>query len=162
MEPRIRKTINVSLQSKKYCGPMNELINKWEDDGCNLSIQVCEQLLKLDKLEQSATFLNILNAFELTEKLAAVYKIDDKNKIEEILSKVIKLDTANLSEIFMTFNQIQESPIVETKRNVESSKPIEKPIIKVEPIAESVDTTDDTDDEESIGSEIPMDFLFNS
>ena len=155
---KIRKTINISLQSKKYGPQMNELINKWEQDGDNISFKFCEMLLKFENLLQSATFLKVLNVFELTEKMATVYELDDKDKIEEILSKVVQIDNTSLSEIFMTFNQIQESHIVEPKRNVEIVKPIKKETIKQEPIK----VEEPMIEEEVSDDEVPMDFLFNS
>ena len=176
MDNKYRKTINVSLQSKKYYKPMNELIHEWEEDGCNLSVQICEQLLKLNKLEKFAAFLNVFAIFELTEKMANVYNIDDK-KMDEILSKVIKIDNVGLSEIFMTLSQIQDTPIVETKKNIDVQevnieKPIQeislKPVEKIESIPTIIKTEtviptiiESEEQNEDFDMEIPMDFLLN-
>ena len=40
-----RRAINISLQSKKYAEPINEMIQSWEDENLNISTQVCDALL---------------------------------------------------------------------------------------------------------------------
>lgn len=164
-----RKTINVSLQSRKYCGSMNELINKWEEEGNNLSIQVCENLLKYNEIQQSPTMLRVLNMFDLVKKSLEIYDIKDEARIEDVLSKVIKIDTSGLNEIFLTMNQLQDTQISNSKENI--VVPIQ-PIMKtIEPIVqekkEQIDNSNiETKMEEvPIPSQeefdIPMDFLIN-
>lgn len=164
-----RNTINVSLQSRKYREPMNKLIHSWEEDGNNLSVQICENLLLLEKLQKSATMLKVINMFELTKKTLELYNIKDDAKIEEIMSKIVLLDASGLNEIFLTMNQIQDTQKntenIETKK-ITVNEMIEKKlepnnqdnsfeqINKTEPKIEvPIPTLDSLD--------IPMDFLIN-
>ena len=45
-----RRAINISLQSKKYAEPINEMIQSWEDENLNISTQVCDALLFVERL----------------------------------------------------------------------------------------------------------------
>lgn len=169
-----RKTINVSLQSRKYNEPMNELINKWEEDGDNISIQVCETLLKWNEFQQSPTMLRIFNVFELIKKSLELYNIEDENKIEEVLNSVIKFDATGLNEIFLTMSQLQGSNIKKVENIVQSpttkvepitevhikeDKPITIPTPKVEQLKDDVNLEKEVPFEEDI--DIPLDFLIN-
>lgn len=165
---KIRKTINVSLQSRKYCGPMNDLINKWEEDGNNLSIQICENLLKWNEIQQSPTMLRVINMFDLITKSLELYNMKDEAKIEDVLSKVIKFDASGLNEIFLTMNQLQDTKISNNENIVTPIQPIVKNVeptvqpkieqsknLIVEPKIEEVPIP--TQEE----FDIPMDFLMN-
>ena len=181
MDKKMRKTINVSLQSKKYQGPMNELISGWEEDGYNVSAEICERLLLLDKLYQSATFLQVLNIYEITEKMAAVYHIEDKQTLEEIFAQVIKIDNAQLSNTFMTLNQIVVKGTADTMsvNDEHSVSRYEEPPIEERPVEQeqipvsreprpvsrpAVTPIQEPEPQENTfgGMEIPLDFLMNS
>ncbi len=159
---RIRKTINVSLQSKKLGGPINELINRWEADGSNLSVQICENLLRLDQLEHSGTMLKVLNLFDLTKQTASIYNIKDEAKIEEILSRAITINPSVIAELFLsdtnntsareTIEQTQYVPVPKQVPVQEVAKPVETEPVTIQ--TDDVPFSDDTD--------IPMDFLMNS
>lgn len=165
-----RKTINVSLQSRKYSEPMNELINKWEEDGDNISIQVCETLLKWNELQKSPTMLRIFNMFELIKKSIELYGINDDKKIEEILSSVVKFDATGLNEIFLTMSQIESSNTKKVE-NIVSKIPIEKetinntlpkeerPKVVIPKEPEKVEEHNDVPFDGDV--DIPMDFLMN-
>lgn len=161
-----RKTINVSLQSKKYSGPINDLINRWEEDGNNLSVQICENLLKLDQLEHSGTMLKVLNLYELTKRTANIYNIKDETKIEEILSKAIIINPSAITEIFIGNSNTTSR---ETVEQINYMPPVTQPVERQEltqvdrqnesslldnPINDVPFSLDDGD--------IPMDFLLNS
>lgn len=159
---RIRKTINVSLQSKKLGGPINELINRWEAEGSNLSVQICENLLRLDQLEHSGTMLKVLNLFDLTRQTASIYNIKDEARIEEILSRALTINPSVIAELFLSdINTSARETIVEQTEYVPVPKPVPvqeaiKPV-KTEPVeiyTDDVPFSNDTD--------IPMDFLMNS
>lgn len=159
---RIRKTINVSLQSKKLGGPINELINRWEAEGSNLSVQICENLLRLDQLEHSGTMLKVLNLFDLTRQTASIYNIKDEAKIEEILSRALTINPSVIAELFLS--DMNNTPVRETVEQTEyvpvpKQVPVQEVIkpVQTEPVVipqDDVPFSDDTD--------IPMDFLMNS
>lgn len=158
-----RKTINVSLQSKKYSGPINELINRWEEDGSNLSVQICENLLKLDQLEHSGTMLKVLNMYELTKRTANIYNIKDETKIEEILSKAIVINPSAITEIFIGNSNT-------TRETVDTvyMPPVQQPVMEETPVLQRVERQQEESvsipmEEEPFSlEEVPMDFLMNS
>lgn len=167
---RIRKTINVSLQSKKLGGPINELINRWEAEGSNLSVQICENLLRLDQLEHSGTMLKVLNLFDLTKQTASIYNIKDESKIEEILSRAITINPSVIAELFLTDTNAPaplQNGEYRNRETIEQTEyvPVPKQVpvqevvrpVETEPVTipqDDVPFMDDTD--------IPMDFLMNS
>lgn len=159
---RVRKTINVSLQSKKLGGPINDLINRWEAEGSNLSVQICENLLRLDQLEHSGTMLKVLNLFDLTRQTASIYNIKDEAKIEEILSRAITINPSVIAELFLA--DTTNAPIREAiEKNEYVPVPKQVPVqevvkpVEAEPVTISQDDVPFSDD-----TEIPMDFLMNS
>ena len=159
---RIRKTINVSLQSKKLGGPINELINRWEAEGSNLSVQICENLLRLDQLEHSGTMLKVLNLFDLTRQTASIYNIKDEARIEEILSRALTINPSVIAELFLSdvntpiretiVEQTEYVPVPKSVPVKEDTKPVETEPVEIK--SDDVPFFDDTD--------IPMDFLMNS
>lgn len=160
---RIRKTINVSLQSKKLCNPINELINRWEAEGSNLSVQICENLLRLDQLEHSGTMLKVLNLFDLTRQTASIYNIKDEAKVEEILSRAITINPSVIAELFLSdANAPARETIVEKTEYVPVPKPV--PVqevvrpVETESVEVQMDDVPFFDDD----ADIPMDFLMNS
>lgn len=106
---KTRKTINVSLQSKKYSDPINRIINEWEDDGSNISVEVCENILLFEKFDKSIVLSNIKNVYELIEKIVALYYPLDSDKasmkIEELLSEVISVDNGKLTSALANLNE---------------------------------------------------------
>lgn len=104
-----KKTINVSIQSKKYSGPINRILDKWEKNGLNASNEVSENILLVDKLNKSITFSNMFNIYELIEKMVGLYEdLDSQSafmKIENILSQVITIDNSKLGSVLALLNE---------------------------------------------------------
>lgn len=104
-----KKTINVSIQSKKYSVAINKILDKWEENGLNASNEVSENILLVDKLNKSITFCNMLNIYELIEKMVGLYENLDSPtafmKIESILSEVVTIDNSKLSNVLSQLNQ---------------------------------------------------------
>lgn len=124
-----KKTINVSIQSKKYSAPINKILDKWEKSGLNASNEVSENILLVDKLNKSITFSNIFNVYELIEKMVGLYEdLDSPSaflKIESILSEVITIDNSKISSVLSLLNEEYVRNINNTNSpnnvNIESS-----------------------------------------
>ena len=80
-DTKVRKAINVSLQSKKYTDTINEIVQEWESQNLNISSETCDdQLAVLPKY--------ILNDFENTDwtitltsnDIATTYSFDGDKK----------------------------------------------------------------------------------
>lgn len=139
------KTLNVSLQSKKYGPSINKIVEKWKEDGLNISPEVCKAILMKDKIESNATLLQVLSAYDLVEKILKMKGISDESMLESIFSEMIKIDMNKLSTLF-TEEVSKEKPMNHTKEEKieEKSEKKEEKELKVE---------------NSI--EIPTDFLMN-
>lgn len=99
---KIRKNINVSLQSKFYSKPINNILNDWTDDNLNISIEVCNSILLSDKISKSPTLSKVMTTTDLVHKMLDLYKIEKNDTlIEEILSKLISVDMAQLNDIIV-------------------------------------------------------------
>lgn len=173
MEPKTRKTLNISLQAQEYSTPMNDLVQKWEEKGANISIEVCKNLLAYDKITSSKTMGTVLDVYDVVKRILNRYGIEDEDKIEEILSKVICFNMSSLNEVFLTINQIYDSTMsgenvdnLFQQKNDVKSKVIETPIIenKVESKVESSKPMEQKVEDVPIPNseiDIPMDFLMN-
>lgn len=139
------KTLNVSLQSKKYGPSINKIVEKWKEDGLNISPEVCKSILMKDKIESNATLLQVLSAYDLVEKILKMKGISDETMLESIFSEMIKIDMNKLSTLF-TEEVSKEKPKNHTKEEKIEDKP-EKKEEKELKIENSV--------------EIPTDFLMN-
>ena len=69
MEPKTRKTLNISLQAQEYSTPMNDLVQKWEEKGANISIEVCKNLLAYDKITSSKTMGTVLDVYDVVKRI---------------------------------------------------------------------------------------------
>lgn len=159
-----RKTINVSLQSKKYLEPINKILNEWEAEELNLSTQICENLLLVQRLKNSITFGNVLAVYELIERMMKVYDIKDKSQLEQIFSEIISIDHAKLGQMVTKLNpEISVKPQAEAAMTQTENPTVQIQTTKVEekPIATPVEVVKPMDAENS-DPEIPIDFLFNS
>lgn len=168
-----RRTINVSLQSKKYLEPVNKILNDWEEDSLNLSTQICDNILLVNQLKKSVTFGNVLAVYELIERMIKVYHIDDESQLEKIFSSVVTVDNGRLTYLLSQFNNstskaepVQTEIAVEKKTEVVESKPTEVVETFVAPNTEN--KTQEVDNEISVTKEdddddfgIPLDFLLN-
>lgn len=104
-----KKTINVSIQSKKYSAPINKILDKWEKNGLNASSEISENILLVDKLNKSITFNNMFYIYELIEKMVGLYEdLDSPSafaKIENILSQVVSIDNSKLGSVLAQINE---------------------------------------------------------
>ena len=138
-----RKTINVSLQSKKYLDSVNKILNEWEDDSLNLSTQICETLLLMDRLKKSATFANVIAMYELIEKMMKVYHVEDEAQLNKIFSEVVSVDSSKLTHLLSQLNQENK-----TQQNVvisETNPVIQEVENRVENTTENVDVAHNTE-----------------
>lgn len=159
-----RKTINVSLQSKKYLEPINKILNEWEAEELNLSTQICENLLLVQRLKNSITFGNVLAVYELIERMMKVYDVKDKSQLEQIFSEIISIDHAKLGQMVTKLNpEISVNPQAEAAMTQTENPTVQIQTTKVEekPIVTPVEVVKPMDAENS-DPEIPIDFLFNS
>ena len=167
-----RRTINVSLQSKKYLEPVNQILNEWEEDSLNLSTQICETLLQMQKLKASGTFSSVLAVYELIERVTKVYNIQDHAQIERLFAEAVTINHSKLGKLITNLNPEltqetiakpatpkqtvkKEKPKVITEEIVEESIPVVEEVQSVE-VEETV-VTESQDGE----MEIPLDFLLN-
>lgn len=111
-QQKIRKNINVSIQSKKYNEPINDVLTNWEDEGLNISTEVCNSILLANKIANSPTLLNVMNIYDLAEKILNLYQVDEvENSLEDILSKLINVNGSELTEVInATFNGDYNTP----------------------------------------------------
>lgn len=98
-----KKTINISLQSKKYYEPINEVLAEWEKNGLQASTEVCESILWSKKLNSSMTLISVLNAYSTAEKMLSLYSMgaeydDLESKLEAVISSAITVDVNKLIE----------------------------------------------------------------
>lgn len=121
MNKKLRRTLNISLQSKKYSEPINDIVNNWEEEGSNTSAEVCNLILLQDKYNKSITLSNVKNIFELIQKMIGIYtELDTPESnmlIEEVLSKVIIIDNSKLSVALAELNQRLSNSNKKSKMN---------------------------------------------
>ena len=173
-----RKTINVSLQSKKYLDSVNKILNEWEDDSLNLSTQICETLLLMDRLKKSATFANVIAMYELIERMMKVYHIEDETLLNKIFSEVVQVDNLKLTQLLSQLNQEQkpqQSNTIREEHQQINTQHIEKQEVIVEKVDEKTEIKTDTKEKPQVPPniqtndelavtgdvEVPLDFLLN-
>lgn len=151
------KTINVSLQSKRYAEPINKIIAEWKADGLNVSTEVCESILLKNKVDKSATLLQVLSALDLVEKLLKIKGIEDTETVEKILKRMININMNGLTDSLTDLEE-KEKPI---------SKPIENQSLKIEKKESSKEENTTKEivkpkmEYNNMEIEIPSDFLMN-
>lgn len=171
---KVRKTINVSIQSKKYSNSINKIVNEWEENGLNVSTEVCDMILLMSKLKNTITFFNMFNMYELTEKIVGLYYDLDSpianQKIEEILSEVIKIDNSKLTDVLANINKEANSKSNQINETQNTSKEditeisadtdkYSKPLPKKHEETKTVINEEVSEDDEFT---IPTDFFLNS
>lgn len=149
------KTINVSLQSKRYAEPINNIVAEWKADGLNVSTETCESILLKNKVDKSATLLQVLSALDLVEKLLKIKGIEDVETVETILNKMISINMNGLTEGLATLEG-KEFSIEEPKKVI-----IKEDIKKVERTTKEVPKVEIPKSSNDIEIEIPNDFLMN-
>lgn len=176
-----RKTINVSLQSKKYLDSVNKILNEWEDDSLNLSTQICETLLLMDRLKKSATFANVIAMYELIEKMMKVYHIEDEAQLNAIFAEVVSVDSSKLTHLLSQLNQETKTqtntvviektkPFIQVDENNMKEEAITAEDVEVNPNTKQTKENDIVNTPNSQANnelamtgeiEVPMDFLLN-
>lgn len=96
---KIRKNLNISIQSKKYSMTINDILNKWDDEDKNISTEVCESILLSNEIYKSPTLINIIAIYKLIQQLIDLYDLKDDDVIELILSDIITIKNNNLPKI---------------------------------------------------------------
>lgn len=119
----LRKSLNVSLQSKKYAEPINKLLDIWKDEGLNASTEVCENILLCDKIKKSFTLVNVLNAYNTAEQMV---KLCNHNLSNEELNKII--DSVITSAIVIDNNKLIDN-IKNLNNKLLTQTPAEEPNI---------------------------------
>jgi iron-sulfur cluster repair protein YtfE (RIC family) len=165
-----RRTINVSLQSKKYLEPINQILNEWEDESLNLSTQICETLLQMKKLKSSGTFSSVLAVYELIERVMKVYDIQDHAQLERLFAEAVTINHSKLGKMITNLNPELPQPENKIQKpKVEKTEQVATPKIKpaapaaieneIKPVIQEVDALTESQEDDN---EIPLDFLMNS
>lgn len=177
---KIRKNVNVSIQSKKYNESINAVLNDWEEEGLNISTEVCNSILLANKIAKSPTLLNVMNIYDLAEKILNLYQIDEvENSLEEVLSKLINVNGSELTNVIGgIFNDTSKTN--QKVSNKQSNKHIKddndevnkKSMTSSKKVNSETDSIAISSDEDNLGDnnfeynddnyEIPEDILFNS
>lgn len=87
---KTRKTINVSIQ-KRHFNTLNAILNSWEEDGYNLSNEICEAILFKNKSDINPHICTILSTLALIESSLKSQKISKNMTPEEIDSKALEI-----------------------------------------------------------------------
>lgn len=124
---------------------MNEIVDKWEKAGLNLGIEACDSIILCDKIKNSITLTNVIQVYEMMEKILSIKHRSDSQEynriLEDIMSVVINIDNDKLSlkikelsrnketdYVSITSNR-EEDEVKETVKEVEEVKVIEmKPV----------------------------------
>lgn len=164
---KIKKNINVSIQSRKYSNAINTILQNWEEDGSNVSTEVCESILLANKVANSPTLLSVMKLYDLTEQILYLNGVDDtEQKLEDVLSLLIKVNGEGLTDIInssfknTTKNKKKESNnslLRGEEKNIKNNK--EDDTIAVSSDEDLLNDIEDIDEDEDY--EIPSDLLFN-
>lgn len=131
-----KRTINISLQSKKYYQTINEILQEWDDKNLKASTEVCESIILGNKINKSITLVGILNAYSTAERMIELYsagrEIDNLDeKLEAILSSAINIDMNKLIEAVK--EQCSNINYSDNQKKTEK-KTISAPVLDEEPI----------------------------
>lgn len=85
-----RKTVNVSLQ-KRHIDYLNEILNSWEEDGCNISNEICEAIIFKNKSDINPHICTILSTLSLIESSIKAQKNSKTMTQEEIDTKTLEI-----------------------------------------------------------------------
>ena len=180
-DPKIRKAINVSLQSKKYADTINEIVQEWEDENLNISSETCEALLLVHRLKKLSALSNIFNIVKMLDNLSTIYHYNDED-INNMLEQIIDIDNERFSQILIELNNLQfvtsdKSKKEKLKKKVQNTqindkikeKEVEETSKKVvieeenkEEVNEEPTETVSLDIDDVSGPSVPFDFLMNS
>mgnify|MGYP001602226953 CR=1 FL=1 len=87
---KVRKTVNVSLQ-KRHIDSLNAILNSWEEDGCNISHEICEAILFKNKSDINPHICTILSTLSLIESSLKSQKTSRDMTPEQIDSKALEI-----------------------------------------------------------------------
>lgn len=90
-----KKTLNISLQSKKYYTSINSILENWHNNELNISDEACKNLLLMNKINNSITLLQVLNAYQTAEQMLLLSKGNNEDisqDLEAVISSAIKID----------------------------------------------------------------------
>lgn len=123
MANKIKKNINVSIQARKYFSPINNILQNWEEDGLNVSTEVCESILLAEKIANSPTLLSVMKLYDLTEQILYLNGVDNtEQKLEDVLSLLIKVNGEGLTDIINSSFQNTNKNKKKEHNNIETTE----------------------------------------
>lgn len=180
MQKKSRKNINISLQTKKYLAPINDIVDKWEDEGESISVKVCDLIIFFDKFDNSFTLSNIKNIVELAEKMISRHmpinsSTESRRLLEDVLRECISIDNDKLSKALNGLDK-SDSNLINMEQNLHQPKPQSQNLLDKneknieDDIKVEIETKEDSNNEEVVfeydidddKNKIPYNFLFNS
>ena len=106
MDERLKKSINISIQSKKYLYRINSILKEWNKEGLTPSNVVCEDILLGYTISKSASLIKIVKVLEMIESILSMKydkeSIEYQLILEEILSKSISVDMSKINSLIST------------------------------------------------------------
>ena len=121
-----KKTLNISLQNKKYFQPINNIIKEWNDKLLNTSVEACDCILLANKIHNSLPLLNIFNAYNTAEQMLLLSRngIRDENfnkDLDEIISASIYVDINKMMDMIKLLQN--NNIVVNNYTNNQNSSP---------------------------------------
>lgn len=133
-DTKVRKAINVSLQSKKYTNTINEIVQEWESQNLNISSETCDALLLVHRLKKFSSLSNIFNIVKMLDNLSEIYHYTDED-IDKMLNQIIGIDNEKFSQILIELNNLKFIPN-ENQKLVKRTEPKHKQETKTEFVEE--------------------------
>jgi len=133
-DTKVRKAINVSLQSKKYTDTINEIVQEWESQNLNISSETCDALLLVHRLKKFSSLSNIFNIVKMLDNLSEIYHYTDED-IDKMLNQIIGIDNEKFSQILIELNNLKFIPN-ENQKLVKRTEPTHKQETKTEFVEE--------------------------
>lgn len=124
MDEKLKKSINISIQSKKYLNKINSILKEWNEEGLTPSNVICEDILLGYTISKSASLIKIVKLLEMIESILSInYKKDSVEyqlALEEILSKSINIDMSKINS--MLISEIQNKSVNNLRDNLDDIK----------------------------------------
>lgn len=100
---KLRKSINISIVSKKYIKEVNDVLDLWEEKGVNPSHKICELIINNNNVDKSPSLSNIINTYQMIRTSLSRYLQDEELEvaIEEVFSKMFTLNANYFSQLMM-------------------------------------------------------------
>ena len=104
-KPKERKTINVSIQKRNF-NKLNSILNSWDEEGLNISSEVCKCILFKHELENSPltqTLVSTLNLIKTSLKNKQLSSDSHDEALFTVLKNIIsiKIDASELSNFIV-------------------------------------------------------------